>query len=224
MLEAAARLPRSPIYGIGVWRSGNDFVDYEIGWDDLRRDVVWAREQLLAAGVTGDDHVLITTPNHESPWLSPVVRALRQIGATYTPAEIYGWDCARTLSVLEQMPISVVIGLSGETLAGVRAQKPDLAAVFANVKIVWARPEAHAELVGSEVNSVLMAILGPALGMASPSAPDVLRVDAAEWVIREAGGELLVSATDARTARITDVPAGVPGRVTTAEDALLIQL
>lgn len=29
---------------------------------DLERDVVWAHEQLVAAGIGADDHVLITTP------------------------------------------------------------------------------------------------------------------------------------------------------------------
>ena len=111
MLEAAARLPRSPLYGIGVARSGDDYIDYEIGWDDFARDTDWAHAQLVAAGVTGDDHVLVTTPNHEAPQMSPIVHALRRIGATYTPTETYGWDVNRFLSILRSFPVTVVIGL-----------------------------------------------------------------------------------------------------------------
>lgn len=224
MLEAARRLPRSPIYGIGVCRVGDGFLDYEIGWDDLDRDVAWAHAQLLSAGVTADDHVLLTTPNHENPWLSPVVRALRQIGATYTPAETYSWDSARFLSVLERMPITVVIGLSEDTVDAVAAQNPDLAEVFGKVRLIWARPAAHARLAAAKVESALIALLGPALGLAQPAAPDVLRVNGAEWVIRDSGGTLLVSSTEARRARITDVAAGMPGRVTADGDTLLIEV
>ncbi|MCX4095709.1 hypothetical protein [Nocardia sp. alder85J] len=225
MLEAARRLPRSPIYGIGVCRTGDHgAVDYEIGWDDLERDVVWARQQLLAAGVTGDDHVLITAGNHESPWLSPVVRALRQIGATYTPAETYSWDSARFLSVLDRMPITVIFGLCGETLGSVQAQNPDLAALLEKVRLMWARPEAHIELAAANVNSMLVAFLGPALGLARPEAPGVLLVDGAEWAIRESSNGLLVSSTEARTARIVDMPTGISGRVTTDGGTLLIEL
>ncbi|MBS9376445.1 hypothetical protein GON09_005466 [Rhodococcus sp. B50] len=196
-MESAARLPRSPIYGIGVCRTGDSVVDYAIGWDDLERDTDWAQHQLLAAGVTDGDHVLMTAPNHENPWLSPVVRALRRIGATYTPAETYPWDFTRFLSVLDRLPITVVIGLCGDTLGAVQAQQPDLAAQFRDVRLIWARPEAHTELVAAGVNSALLAFLGPALGLARPDDPDVLRVNGAEWALRESGGELLASATGA---------------------------
>ncbi|MFI7530272.1 hypothetical protein [Nocardia salmonicida] len=223
MLAAARRLPRPDIYGIGICRDGNESVDYEIGWDDLDRDIAWAHQQLLAAGVTAADHVLITCTNHEAPWLSPVVRALRRIGAVYTPAETYSWDAARFISVLERLPITVVIGLCGETLSAVTAKKPDLAALFDGVRLVWSRPEAHAELSAAGVPSLRMGLLGPALGLALPDAPDVLRVNAAEWVVHESDGALLVSATVARHASLRDLPTGIAGRVTVDGDTVLIE-
>lgn len=131
MLAAANELPRSPIYGIGVVRSGDDIIDYEIGWEDFERDTEWALAQLTEAGVTAADHILITTPNHEGPLLSPVVHALRRIGATYTPAETYGWDVTRFVSVLGRLPITVIIGLGGETLTTVASQHDDLREFFA---------------------------------------------------------------------------------------------
>ncbi|MBS9376409.1 hypothetical protein [Rhodococcus sp. B50] len=223
MLDAARRLPRSPIYGIGVLPSGDGFVDYEIGWEDLERDVAWAHEQLVAAGVTERDHVLITTPNHENPWLSPVVRALRLIGATYTPAETYNWDVTRFLSVLERLPITVVIGLGGDTLDSIRAQQPDLTAVFDKVRLIWARPEAHAELVAANVDALLLALVGPALGLATPDAPGILRINGAEWTVQETDGGLLVSATAARRARIANFPAGLSGRLARDGDTILLE-
>ena len=224
MMDAARKLSRPPIYGIGVYRSGEQYIDFEIGWGDVERDVRWAHAQLVAAGVVAGDHVLITTPNHEGQWLSPVVRALRQIGATYTPAETYNWDSARFLSVLGRMPITVVIGLCGETLDAVKAQHPDLAALFEKVRLIWARPEAHAELAAANVNSTLMAFLGPALGLARPDAPSVLRVNGAEWKIRDEAGQLVVSSTDARTACLTDVPSGLSGQVRPDGDTILVEL
>jgi hypothetical protein len=213
MLAAAHRLPRSPIYGIGVCRSGNDFVDFEIAWSDFERDVEWAYAQLTAAGVTDDDHVLITTPNHENPWLSPVIHALRRIGATYTPAETYGWDATRFVSVLGRMPITVVIGLGGETLGSVAAHHQDLGQLFAGVRLIWARPEAHAQLKSSGVSSIAMALLGPAFGLATPAAPDELLINGAEWDVREVDRKVVVSSTAARHAMVSEVSTGIDGSV-----------
>ncbi len=225
MLEAARKLPRSPIYGIGVCRSGGNYVDFEIGWDDLERDTAWAFAELSAAGVNRDDHVLITTPNHENPWLSPVLRALRRIGATYTPAETYSWDSTRFVSVLSRLPITVVIGLAEETLQAIAAQESDLPDMFRNVRLIWARPEAHAELEASGVPSLLIALLGPALGLARPDAPHDLRVNAEEWVVTDSAGELVVSATSARRSHIADVRTGVNGRVVgTGDGVVRVQL
>lgn len=214
MLEAAQRLPRSPIYGIGILRSGDVIVDYEIGWEDVDRDTAWAVAQLTLAGVTGDDHVLITTTNHEAPWLSPVVRALRQIGAVYTPAEVYGWDASRFESVIRRLPITVVIGLCEETLSSVRAQHPDLHEVFSDVRLIWARPDAYRALVSAGIEAAAaMDLVGPALGLAQPDTPEVMRVNEAEWALDRKNGSITVSAVASRRARLTDITTDIVGTV-----------
>ena len=222
MLEAALRQPRSPIYGIGVCRSGDDYVDYEIGWADFGRDTDWAYAQLVAAGVTIHDHVLITSPNHEGPQISPLVHALRRIGATYTPAETYGWDVTRFLSILRSFPVTVVIGLGDETLDAVSSQVDDLRELFADVRLLWARSGPHAELKRVGVQSLGLELVGPALGLALPDAPDDLRVNAAEWQVGERSGSLVVSATSARHDPVTDVDSGLSGTVTVLDDATTV--
>ncbi|WP_051721264.1 MULTISPECIES: hypothetical protein [Actinomycetes] len=226
MIDAARRKePRSRIYGIGICKSAGEFVDYEIGLDDYERDVQWAKAQLNRGGVGPGDHVLITTPNHELAVTSALVKALRQIGATYTPAETYGWDASRFTSVLETLPITVVIAVGGETLSAVAAQQPDLSKVFADVRLTWARPDAHAQLKAANVKSQAMALLGPALALADPDTPDQLVVNAAEWSVRELDGRLLVSSTDVRYAPVVDVVADVKGRIVGQSDSeIRIQL
>lgn len=220
MLAAASELPRSPIYGIGVLRSGDDIVDYEIGWDDFERDTDWALAQLTEAGVTATDHVLVTTPNHEAPWLSPLVHALRRIGATYTPAETYGWDAARFVSVLGRMPITVVIGLGSETLTTVASQHDDLRAFFSGVRLIWARDDAYGELSEAGVEgAAALALIGPALGLAQPGTPDLVRVNGAEWALRDENGSVVVSSVGPRRAPLTDIVADIDG-VTVGADAV----
>ena len=215
MLEAAARLPRSPLYGIGVARSGDDYIDYEIGWDDFARDTDWAHAQLVAAGVTGDDHVLVTTPNHEAPQMSPIVHALRRIGATYTPTETYGWDVNRFLSILRSFPVTVVIGLGEETLGAISSQVDDLRAEFAKVRLLWARSGPHATLTNAGIPSIGLELLGPALGLAVPSAPHDLQVNAAEWQVTAADdGSLSVAGTHARHDPVPAIPTGLSGTLT----------
>lgn len=219
MLEAAARLPRSPLYGIGVARSGGDFIDYEIGWGDFERDTDWAYAQLVKAGVAGDDHILITTPNHEGPQMSPVVHALRRIGATYTPTETYGRDVNRFLSILRGFPITVVIGLGDETLGAISSQVDDLPGLFGKVRLLWARSGPHAALTKAGVPSIALELLGPALGLALPSAPDDLRVNAAEWQVAAGeDGALSVSGTAARHDPVTGIPAGLTGALTQQDE------
>ena len=117
MAAAAATLPRAPIYGIGTYAVDSSSADFEIGWDELDRDTEWAHALLVEAGLVRGDLVLFSTPNHEGPWVAPLVRALRRIGAPYATSETYGWDSRRFSMYLRRLPVKAVIGLGAETVA-----------------------------------------------------------------------------------------------------------
>ncbi|GAB92268.1 hypothetical protein GORHZ_169_00140 [Gordonia rhizosphera NBRC 16068] len=224
MLEAARRMPRAPIFGIATYQVDGRFVDFTVGWADFDRDIDWAYEQLLAAGVRSDDHVLVTASNHEGPWISPIIRALRRIGATYTPAEVYGWDATRFISLIDRLPITVIIGVAEESLDAVAAQKPDLPEFLRDVRTIWARPGAYDRLVEEGVECLPMVLLGPALGLGHTPAVNEVLIDGAGWDVREVGGELSVSSTSARHDDVTDAPTGVAGRVIETGATTRVQL
>ena len=116
MAAAAATLPRAPIYGIGTYSTGSSVADFEIGWDELERDTEWAHSMMIAAGIKRGDLVLFSAPNHENPWITPIVRALRRIAAPYATAETYGWDARRFSMYLRRLPVKAIVGLSAETV------------------------------------------------------------------------------------------------------------
>ena len=60
--------------------------------------------------------MLFSTPNHEDPWITPIVRALRRIGAPYATSETYGWDSRRFAMYLRRLPVKAIVGLGAETV------------------------------------------------------------------------------------------------------------
>jgi hypothetical protein len=224
MVEAIRKVPAAPIYGIVVTDFGGEPYEYEVGWDDSERDFQWALRLLRRAGVTSDDYILCTTPNHELPWTSPFIRAFREIGATYVPAEQHSWDSRRFLAILDRLPITVVFGLWPETLAAITDSRPDLQRVFSDTRLIWARPEANRQLSAAGVQSLPFALLGPAVGLGLPDNDD-LQVNGNEWEFCSRDGELIVSATTQRRTGLVDVPTGVRATVTaTKEGGTLVQL
>lgn len=213
MIEAIRTVPKAPSYGIVITRFDDQPYEYEVSWQDAERDFEWALNVVREAGIGPDDWVLVTTPNHELPWTNPFLRAFREVGATYVPAEQHSWDSRRFLTVLKRLPITVVFGLWPETLASVAAQETHLSTLFADVRLIWARPEAHRELERAGVESLPMVTLGPALGLGVPNRDGVV-VNDGEWEVAATDtGALVVSTRPERHSQMHRVPTGVHGRV-----------
>ncbi len=215
MVDAISKVPAAPVYGIVITDFDDQPYEYEVGWDDAERDFQWALNLIRRAGVTSDDYVLCTTPNHELPWTSPFIRAFREIGATYVPAEQHSWDARRFLALLDRLPISVIFGLWPATLDALAEKIPDLRGLFSDTRLIWARPEAHERLEREGVESLPFAVLGPALGLGLPG-EEGLHVNHDEWKFRSENGDLLVTAAAQRKAHLADVRVGMRATVETA--------
>jgi hypothetical protein len=224
MTAAAQALPRSPVFGIASCPVGREIVDFEIGWDEFERDVDWAESLLRSAGLGSGDLVLITISQHEGPWTSPVVRALRRIGVIYLTAEVWSFDARRTAMFLQRLPVKGIFGLGGETLSALEPEQPPVAELLRNVEIVWARPDALARLTDVAPQVVPYLMLGPALGLGVPGRPGVV-VNAGEWAVDSDAGELVVSSAGKRAAAFDHVPTGVRGSVgSQADGSITIEL
>lgn len=213
MAAAAARLPRAPIYGIGTYAVGSSSADFEIGWDELDRDTEWAHSMLVEAGVKSGDLVLFSTPNHEGPWVTPLVRALRRIKAPYATSETYGWDSRRFTMYLRRLPVKAIVGLGAETVAALTDSERTLSTLLAGVEVVWARPDAVSRLHALQVDAATYAPMGPALGLGLPGERGA-RVNGDEWTVSEIGGRVHMTNRRHRATTFDSADTGVSGDVT----------
>lgn len=220
MTAAATALPRPPVFGIVSCPVGPDTRDFEVGWDEFERDVDWAESLLRSAGLGSGDLMLITISQWEGPWTTPVVRAVRRIGVTFLPAEVWSFDARRMWMFLQRLPVKAIFGLCADTLAGLEPEEPPIAELLRNVEIVWARPDALPRLkdVAPEVLPYVM--LGPALALGVPGQSGVV-VNAAEWSVDSEGGELVVSNARERAATFDRVPTGIRGSVRSVVDGAI---
>jgi hypothetical protein len=224
MTLAANTFPRPPLFGIASCPVGPNIIDFEIGWDEIEREVDWTESLLRSAGLGPGDLVLLTISQWEGPWTKPLVRALRRMGAVYLCAEVWGFDAPRTSMFLQRLPVKAVFGLGGETLTGLESAEPPIAELLQNVEIVWARMDALPRL-GDIARQVLPYImLGPALALGIPGRPGVV-INADEWTVDSDDGELLVSNARQRAATFDRVPTGLRGAVlSVADGAVIIEL
>jgi len=185
MVAAAAALPRAPIAGIGRYRAGDQIVDFPIGWDETDRDTAWAREQLTRWGVSRPGYALVTAAMWQGPWVSPVLRACRELGITFGMADVFGWDSRRTATFARRLPLSMVFGLGRETAEA---------------------------LADAGLRPGLIALLGPALALECPQRAGA-HVNGAEWLVEETSDGLFLSTVAERAHQARRVPLAIAGSV-----------
>jgi len=223
MTARAAALPRAPIYGIGRYEAGAEQIDFEVGWPEFGRDTAWAQSQLKRAGLSAGDAVLITALACEGPWFGPVLRAIKALGITYLPAEVYAFDAGRSAAMLQQFDVKAFIGLGAETVDGWIEKSLSPQDLLKGVDVVWARPAAIAKLGDVSARVAPVFPLGPALAMGI-SGESAAEVNAAEWRIDDRGGLLNVSNVAERTAAFDRAPTGLRGTVTELNGRHLVTL
>jgi len=142
---AAAALPRRGPWGIGRYDVAGQPVFFEVGWEDWRRDVAWARAMLADHGVgpvkgdgpggTGGGSppcaekvgggLIVVNGMPESPWFDPVETAARELGAPYSIGEIYAFEAFRTGLYARRLPITMIFGLDRTVAEGLRGTLAD---------------------------------------------------------------------------------------------------
>jgi hypothetical protein len=223
MTEAAAQLPRSPLYGLASCKVGTTYLDFEIGWPEFERDTQWAEAHLRRAGLGRGDMVLTTLTNWESPWTSPVVHALRRIGVTYLTAEVFAWDVRRVWMFLQRFPVKAVIGIGGQTLTALTEAGAPVHELLGKLDIIWARPNAFGALQAHRSRVLPFVRFGPALAMGRPGDSTAL-INADEWNVVETADGLVVSNVAQRAATFLDIVTGFRGTATHLGDEIAVSL
>jgi hypothetical protein len=181
----AAMPGRGELFGIGRYPDRGERVDLEIGWPEFDRDVAWATRVLTTWGIGAGDHVLLTVPNFEGPWASPVIRALRDLGTVHSNAEPYRWDARRSSTFLRLLPIRAVVGMSVETATALLEQ--GAGELLAGVALIWARPSAVASLRAAGLSPAVFAMVGPAVGLECSRRAGA-HLDPTEWRLDDGPG------------------------------------
>lgn len=221
MLAAVKDLPRAPLYGIASCPVGTQFCDFEIGWGEVERDTAWATTILSAAGLVKGDFVITTMASWEDAWSAPVIDALRALGVTFLPAEIFGWDARRFVHFIKALAPKAAIGLGAETIDNIAQFDADVAGLLRSLPLVWARDDALQKLDELGVAAHAYVRLGPALALGLPGVGTL--VNPAEWSVVSDGGRLLVSTVGDRAASFTEVDSGLKGTVgATIEHGVLV--
>lgn len=202
----------SPLFGIGLYHDDDGRqVPFDIGWPEFERDVLWAHRVLDTWDIDATDHVLISTPNFEGPWASPLVRALRERRVVHSNVEPYAWDVQRSSTFLRLLPFRAFVGMSEETAAGL-LRLPDRAEPLASLKPIWARPKAVGPLRAAGLEPAVFAMLGPALGLECPQRSGA-HVDPAEWRLAAGPGGVTLSTAGDRAHVVRDLTVGPIGGV-----------
>jgi hypothetical protein len=211
MGAASGAVPRPDLYGIASCKVGTEIREFEIGWDEAERDNAWARDVLRTTGLGNADLALLTLPNWEGPWFSPLVAGLRGLKVTLALAENYGWDARRAAHMVRNLKPRAYVGLCADTLEGFGRQGDDVAELLADIDIVWARHDALATLTDLGVAALPLVPLGPALAIGVPGVGAV--VNSTEWSVETVDGQFVVSTAAERRTRFVDVETGIRGRV-----------
>lgn len=223
---AAARLFRPPLWGIGRYDLAGQPVYFEVSWDDWQRDTAWARGMLAGHGVgpvkegpggTGGGNppceeevgggLVIVGGMAESPWFDPFETAARELGAPYSIGEIYAFEAFRTGMYARRLPVTMIFGIDRTVAEGLGGE---LAEVVAQVPVIVARPDAAGLLAGAGAAPFIVTRLGPAIAVECPHRSGA-HVNGAEWILRERGGELLISTAGPRAHRVSQAATGLRG-------------
>jgi hypothetical protein len=205
----AALARRAALWGVGRFYVADRPVDFEIGWDDRRRDTAWARSLLAEHGVGKGTGLIVVGGMPESPWFDPVETAAVELGAPYSIGEVHAFEAFRTAMYAHRLPIRMIFGLN-RTVA--EAMGDQLTEVVGAVPIIAARPSAVPLVEAAGGHPFTVTRIGPALAVECPERTGA-HVNDAEWSLSLSGGELCVTTAGPRACRVERLPLGIAGTV-----------
>jgi hypothetical protein len=210
-VRAAGAIPRSALWAIG--RDHHDGVpaDFEMSWDDWRRDTVWAETMLAHHGVGRATPVLIVGGMEESPWFDPFEHAVLNLGGHYCLGETHAFDAFRSALYARCLDVEVIVGINREVIEGFG---DSLATTLAGAHVILARPNTIPLCTAAGLPAAIVTRVGPAMAVeCSPGSG--AHINGSEWSVDEAGGELLLTTVGPRAHALDHVPVAVRGTIRT---------
>jgi hypothetical protein len=208
--------PRAPgnlaaCWAIGLLRLPGGCQPYPVSLRDVERDTAWARCVFERLGVVRGRpmHLIGTGCDNEILW--PYENALIGMKVPFGVAEPVAIDAPRTDMLLRRFRMQAVVGLSGELVDALVALGRDLDALLGHATVA-ALPAALPALRAAGLAPWTMLPVGPLFAFESP-AGDGACYDEGEWLVEDAGGELLLTSVAPRACPLVRLRTGVRGQV-----------
>jgi len=157
-------------------------------------------------------NVLVTSIFDESAQQLAAERAIMAYGMVVVNADATPFDANRVESIARRFKLAGALGISADTLAGLRNLGFAPEKIFADM-VVWTRPGAYEQLIDQpDVNAHRWLEVGPAIALEC-SARAGAHFDHFEWLLEAEGGEILVTSRLERAQAFSRVRSGVRGRI-----------
>ncbi len=171
----------APLWGIGQW------VDHrgqrrawEVGSDEINREIGAAPTRLSAVGIERGDRVLFCSMLSEAAQFWPLIVGAMLSGAQLSCSDATAAEAPRVAMFTRQLRYRAVLGVTPALIAGLEDLGEDLGDVFGGIAVVGARPGAYERLVAAGLTPHHFVLVGPAVALATePNGPAL--VDATEW-------------------------------------------
>lgn len=211
-IERSARLTGKGPAMIGRFQVDGSPFDFTVAEEDLDRDATFWQRVLAGYGVGIGSRIVVVGSVPESPWLEPPRMAVAALGGSYSNVDAWSWDARRLEMYCRRLPVSVVLGIGGETVQALAAIT-DVRERLGSVPVLLARADGLEALRREGVDHAgLLVSIGQATAVTMADGSGIA-YDESEWLIEAVDGELVVTARGPRHSVPKRQRSGVAGSV-----------
>lgn len=196
---------------IGCIRTSHAVMSYPVSFRDVHADAAFGARMFRTMAVEAGSVVMFTSGSSEYANFWPYEVAVSDLEGCVAIAENFVFDAGRSEMFMRRLPVKVAFGITDAILDGMDALKLDAKTAFTPAGLICARDGAADRLKALGFSPWQMVSFGPAFGFVSPSGETFYDND--EWLLEEAGGELLITARSARALPLVRLRTGVAGSV-----------
>jgi len=195
----------------GCIRTSHGVIGYPISFRDVYVDAQFGMKMFEKMGVEAGSMVLFTSGSSEYAHFWPYEISVANLAGCVAIAENFIFDAGRSEMFMRRLPIKVAFGITDAIIDGMAALNLDATTAFARAGVICAREGAADRLKDLGFSPWRMVNFGPAFGFVSPEGKTFY--DDQEWLLEEAGGEILITAIQARALPLVRMRTGVMGTV-----------
>lgn len=206
----------APVLGVGRYYDAEKRrQDLAFSYDELERSrLFWARI-FSTFHFRAGDRILLTALFDESVQYLGAERAIMSYNMVAVNADSSLYDAKRVESIIRRFKLAGIVGLSADTLEGLRGLGFDPEELFKDM-VVWARPGAYEQLVGKPGMRVYRVFeLGPAT-LAECSRGQGVHIDRHQWNLDVIDEEVVISSRLERCVPFKHYRTGVAGKLITS--------